>query len=147
MGDRVLELSQSSATVEEAAHAIGCKPVQIAKTMSFLVDDSPILIVMAGDAKTDNKKYKETFHQKAKMIPADRVEAMTGHVPGGVCPFVVKPDVTVYLDRSLKRMERVYPAAGSGHSAVDLSLEELERYSDYSDWVDVCKGWAPESVL
>lgn len=144
LGDRVLELGASSATVEEAARAIGCRERQIAKTMSFMVSDAPVLIVMAGDAKTDNKKFKETFRQKAKMIPADQVETWVGHAPGGVCPFAVKSSVTVYLDKSLKRMQRVYPAAGSGQSAVDLSLEELERYSDSVGWVDVCKGWTEE---
>ena len=139
MGERVVELTKSSATVEEAADAIGCEAGQIAKTMSFLLNDKPILIVMAGDSKADNKKYKNVFHQKAKMIPGDMVETLIGHTPGGICPFAVKPDVTVYLDISLKRFERVYPAAGSGHSAVDLSLKELENCSGFTDWVDVCK--------
>ena len=139
MGERVMELTKSSATVEEAADAIGCEAEQIAKTMSFLLNDKPILIVMAGDSKADNKKYKNVFHQKAKMIPGDMVEALIGHTPGGVCPFAVNPDVTVYLDVSLKRFERVYPAAGSGHSAVDLSLKELETCSGFTDWVDVCR--------
>ena len=139
MGERVMELTKSSATVEEAADAIGCEAGQIAKTMSFLLNDKPILIVMAGDSKADNKKYKNVFHQKAKMIPGDMVEALIGHTPGGVCPFAVNPDVTVYLDVSLKRFERVYPAAGSSHSAVDLSLKELETCSGFTDWVDVCR--------
>lgn len=139
MADRVMNLEQSSATVEEAAKAIGCEPCQIAKTMSFLTDNATILIVMAGDTKIDNKKYKAQFHQKAKMIPWDEVEEKTGHMPGGVCPFVVKEGVSVYLDKSLKRFERVYPAAGSGHSAVDLTVEELEKYSGYQQWIDVGK--------
>lgn len=139
MADRVMNLEQSSATVEEAAEAIGCEPCQIAKTMSFLTDNSTILIVLAGDTKIDNKKYKAQFHQKAKMIPWDEVEEKTGHMPGGVCPFVVKEGVSVYLDKSLKRFERVYPAAGSGHSAVDLTVEELEKYSGYQQWIDVGK--------
>ena len=141
MGQRVMELSKSSATVEEAAEAIGCQPKQIAKTMSFIVDDKPILIVVAGDAKIDNKKYKAEFHQKAKMIPMDSVESLVGHAPGGVCPFALQPGVTVYLDVSLKRFDKVYPAAGSGHSAVNLSLEELMCHSSYDKWVDVCKDW------
>lgn len=139
MADRVMNLEQSSATVEEAAKAIGCEPCQIAKTMSFLTDNATILIVLAGDTKIDNKKYKAQFHQKAKMIPWDEVEEKTGHMPGGVCPFVVKEGVTVYLDKSLKRFERVYPAAGSGHSAVDLTVEELEKYSGCKQWIDVGK--------
>ena len=107
--------------------------------MSFLVNDKPILIVTAGDTKVDNKKFKGGFHQKAKMIPWDQVEGYIGHAPGGVCPFAVNPDVAVYLDLSLKRFQRVYPAAGNGHSAVDLSPEELAKYSKVVDWIDVCK--------
>ena len=134
MESRVMEFQQSSATVEEAAAAIGCEPRQIAKTMSFYVDDAPILIVLAGD-----KKYKAKFQQKAKMIPRAQVETATGHQPGGVCPFATGQRVTVYLDVSLKRMERVFPAAGSGQSAVDLTVEELERYSGFMEWIDVGK--------
>ena len=141
IGERVIHTEKSSATVEEAAAAIGCEPKQIAKTLSFFVGEQPILIVAAGDAKVDNKKYKERFQAKAKMIPRELVEESIGHAPGGVCPFVIKKGVPVYLDESLKRFERVYPAAGSGHSAVDLSLEELEKYSKCSGWVDVCKDW------
>lgn len=139
MESRVMEFQQSSATVEEAVAAIGCEPRQIAKTMSFYVDDAPILIVLAGDTKIDNKKYKAKFQQKAKMIPRAQVETATGHQPGGVCPFATGQRVTVYLDVSLKRMERVFPAAGSGQSAVDLTVEELERYSGYMEWIDVGK--------
>ncbi|WP_287449218.1 YbaK/EbsC family protein [Sellimonas sp.] len=145
MEQRIMELAQSSATVEEAASAIGCRPCQIAKTLSFLAAENPILIVTAGDAKVDNKKYKNIFHEKAKMIPADQVETYIGHAPGGVCPFAVHPGVTVYLDQSLRRFEKVYPAAGNGHSAVSLSLEELETYSCSSGWIDVCRGWCLES--
>lgn len=144
LGERVKNLTQSSATVEEAAAALGCEPKQIAKTMSFLLDEKPILIITAGDAKIDNKKYKAEFHQKAKMIPRESVEESIGHAPGGVCPFVVKPEVTAYLDVSLKRFEIVYPAAGSDHSAVELSLPELEQYSNSTGWIDVCKGWETE---
>lgn len=141
LGQRVIALEKSSATVEEAAEAIGCEPKQIAKTMSFFVEDKPVLIVTAGDARIDNKKFKDTFHQKAKMIPGDQVEDSVGYAPGGVCPFVLKPGVKVYLDISLKRFERVYPAGGSGHSAVDLTIEELMEHSGFSGWVDTCKGW------
>lgn len=139
LGDRVMEFTQSSATVEEAAKAVGCEPKQIAKTLSFLVDEHPILIVAAGDRKVDNKKYKNFFHQKAKMIPGDQVETLVGHAPGGVCPFMANPDVTTYLDVSLQRFETVYPAAGSANSAVKLSMEELETYSHSQEWIDVCK--------
>lgn len=144
LGQRIIALQKSSATVEEAAEAVGCHPKQIAKTMSFFVADKPILIVTAGDAKIDNRKYKETFHQKAKMIPSDQVESCVGHAPGGVCPFATKPEVTVFLDVSLKRFEKVYPGGGNEHSAVNLSLEELMKYSNFSGWVDTCKGWLSE---
>ena len=141
LGQRVIALEKSSATVEEAAEAIGCEPKQIAKTMSFFLNDRPILIVTAGDAKLDNKKYKNMFHQKAKMIPSEQVEKYVGHAPGGVCPFAVNSDVSIWLDVSLKRFNRVYPAGGNGHSAVNLSLQELAEYSNCIGWVDVCKDW------
>lgn len=137
--EKVLELENSSATVELAAKAIGCEPAHIAKTMSFFLGDEAILIVTAGDVKIDNKKYKEQFHQKAKMIPGDMVESCIGHAPGGVCPFAVKENVSVYLDISLKRFDIVYPAAGSGNSAVKLTIPELEQYARTTQWIDVCK--------
>lgn len=137
--DRVKVLAQSSATVEAAAIAVGCEPARIAKTMSFLVGDEAILIVAAGDVKIDNKKYKEFFHQKAKMIPFDEVEQYVGHAPGGVCPFVLPEGVKIFLDVSLRRFEIVYPAAGTGNSAVELSVDELAKYSKMSEWIDVCK--------
>lgn len=137
--DRVKVLSQSSATVEAAAVAVGCEPARIAKTMSFFVGNEAILIVVAGDVKIDNKKYKDFFHQKAKMIPFDEVEKYVGHAPGGVCPFVIPEGVKVYLDVSLKRFEIVYPAAGTGNSAVELSVDELAKYSKMLEWIDVCK--------
>lgn len=137
--DRVKVLSQSSATVEAAAVAVGCEPARIAKTMSFFVGNEAILIVVAGDVKIDNKKYKEFFHQKAKMIPFDEVEKYVGHAPGGVCPFVIPEGVKVYLDVSLKRFEIVYPAAGTGNSPVELSVDELAKYSKMLEWIDVCK--------
>lgn len=139
LGQRVKELSQSSATVEQAAKALGCEPERIAKTMSFLLGNKPILVITAGDAKIDNKKYKTIFHQKAKMIPAELAESYIGHAPGGICPFVVKPGVSAYMDVSLKRFDVVYPAAGSDHSAVELSLAELEKLSASEGWIDVCK--------
>ena len=144
MIDRVKEFDESSATVELAAKAIGCEPELIAKTMSFQLGDEAILIVTAGDAKVDNRKYKDHFHKKAKFIPAESLESMIGFPPGGVCPFAVKDDIRIFLDESLKRFDIVYPAAGSGNSAVKLSLEELEKYSNSEAWVDVCKGWQIE---
>ena len=139
MGDRVKDLAESSATVELAASALGCQPKQIAKTLSFLVNDEPILIVMAGDVKIDNAKYKAQFQQKAKMIPAPLVEEAIGHDIGGVCPFAIKPGVCVYLDTSLKANPIVYPAAGNGNSAVELSISELERCTDYAQWITIGK--------
>ena len=139
--ERVKVFDQSSATVELAALAVGCEPAHIAKTMSFLQGDKAILIVTAGDARIENKKYKALFHQKAKMIPWDDVENYIGHAPGGVCPFEIKEGVDTYLDVSLKRFETVYPAAGSDNSAVALSIEELEKHSHYKDWIDICKDW------
>lgn len=138
-GDKVLWLEHSSATVELAAEAVGCEPARIAKTLSFLVEDRPILILTAGDVKVDNKKYKELFHTKAKMIPGDLVEELVGHAPGGVCPFVIKDGIDVYLDASLKRFDIVYPAAGSGNSAVRLTIPELEHFSAFKEWIDICK--------
>ncbi|GAA0794331.1 YbaK/EbsC family protein [Faecalicatena orotica] len=141
LADRILEPEASSATVEEAARAVGCEPARIAKTMSFITADGPVLIVLAGDARTDNKKYKAAFGEKAKMIRPDEVEDLIGHAPGGVCPFAVKAGVTVYLDESLKRFETVYPAAGSSNSAIELTLPELEEYSHAAKWIDVGKDW------
>lgn len=137
--DRVIVPEQSSATVEEAAAALGTEPGRIAKTLSFLVDGKPVLILFAGDARVDNKKFKQLFHTKARMIPGDQVEEYVGHAPGGVCPFAVKDGVRVFLDDSLKQYDIVYPAAGSGHSAVRLNLAELEQYSKSCGWIDVAK--------
>ena len=141
MEDRVLEFAVSSATVELAAQAAGCEPCRIAKSLSFLVDDKAILVVCAGDAKVDNAKYKVRFGTKAKMLTPDQVEVMIGHAVGGVCPFGINDGVTVYLDESLKRFETVFPACGRSNSAIELTLEELEKYSGFAAWVDVCKGW------
>lgn len=137
--DRIQELQESSATVELAAKALGVEPARIAKTLSFQVGDDPILIVTAGDAKIHNAKYKATFHQKAKMLTPQQVLDFIGHPVGGVCPFGTKDGVRVYLDRSLERFETVFPACGSGNSAIELTLPELERYSQALAWVDVCK--------
>ncbi|MBS6646211.1 MAG: YbaK/EbsC family protein [Clostridiaceae bacterium] len=139
---KVIELEESSATVELAAHALHCEPARIAKTLSFHVDDRVILVVTAGDAKIDNKKYKDEFGQKAKMLSYEEAEPLTGHAVGGVCPFAVNEGVEVYLDTSMKRFDVVYPAAGSGNSAIGLTIPELETYSRCKKWVDVCKGWS-----
>lgn len=142
MQDRVRELQDSSATVELAAEALGCAPERIAKTMSFLVQDKPILIVTAGDVKIDNAKYKGFFGQKAKMLTFDEVETLIGHGVGGVCPFAVNQGVRVFLDCSLKRFETVFPACGSANSAIELTIAELEQYSGYVEWVDLCRAKA-----
>ncbi|WP_026888001.1 YbaK/EbsC family protein [Clostridium beijerinckii] len=139
--NKVIELEQSSATVELAAEAIGCEQERIAKTLSFLVGDKGILVVVAGDARIDNRKYREEFHEKAKMISSEEVEKIIGHAPGGVCPFGINENIEVYLDISMKRFSTVYPAAGSGNSAIQLDIAELEKYSNSKKWVDVCKGW------
>lgn len=139
--DRIKLFEVSSATVELAALAVGCEPARIAKTLSFMVDGAPILILAAGDAKIDNSKYKGQFHTKAAMLPFDDVENLVGHGVGGVCPFGVNEGIKVYLDVSLQRFEIVYPAAGTAASAVELNLEELERASNSLGWIDVCKAW------
>ncbi len=141
MQERVLEFPVSSATVELAAEALRCEPCRIAKTLSFLVEDAPVLIVTAGDAKIDNPKYKAQFSTKAKMLTPEQAATMVGHAVGGVCPFAVNPGVKVYLDVSLRRFETVFPACGSSNSAIELTIPELEQYSGYLQWVDVCKGW------
>lgn len=139
LAERVIEFERSSATVAEAAVAAGCTEGEIAKTLSFLVEDKPILIVVAGDCKIDNAKYKKEFSAKAKMIPFEMVEELIGHQVGGVCPFGIKEGVTVYLDESLKRFEMVYPACGSSNSAIRLTLSELAEASGFQKWIDVCK--------
>lgn len=145
MEDRILEFDVSSATVELAAQAVGCVPERIAKTLSFMLPEGPILIVAAGDAKIDNRKFKDQFHTKAKMLTPDEVVELVGHAIGGVCPFGINEGVTVYLDESLKRFETVFPACGSSNSAIELTIPDLEKYSGYSAWIDVCKGWGEEA--
>lgn len=140
LGHRITVLKTSSATVDKAAEAIGCEAKQIAKTLSFLVDKEPILVVAAGNVKMDNKKFKKRFGTRPKMIPGDLVEEKVGHGVGGVCPFVLKPEVKVYLDISLKQNEIVYPAAGSENSLIELSIEELEEHCSFQEWVDVSKS-------
>lgn len=137
--DRIQEFEVSSATVELAAKALGCEPEKIAKSMSFSVDGKPIIIVCAGDTKIANPKYKAQFNTKAKMLSFEEVEEKIGHAVGGVCPFAINDGVTVYLDISLKRFDKVYPACGSSNSAIGLTIEELEKYSNFKEWIDVCK--------
>ena len=145
--DRIREFSVSSATVELAAVAVGVESARIAKSLSFKVDEQPVIIVAAGDTKVDNSRYKACFHTKAKMLTHEEAHTLIGHDVGGVCPFALPEGVKVYLDESLRRFETVFPAAGSANSAIELTCEELERYSsNFTAWVDVCKGWRPEEV-
>ncbi len=137
--DRIIVTEHSSATVAEAAEAIGCEEAMIAKTLSFLQEEKPVLILADGTARIDNRKYKDRFGCKARMIPADLVEPLVGHSIGGVCPFGINEGVSVYLDESLKRHEIVYPAVGNDHSGVKLTIPELENCSGTLGWVDVCK--------
>lgn len=139
MDNRILEFDVSSATVELAAAALGCEGKRIAKSLSFLVEDKAVIIVAAGDAKIDNPKFKAEFHTKAKMLSCQQVDTLIGHSVGGVCPFAVNDGVRVFLDSSLKRFETVFPACGSSNSAIELTIEELEKFSGFEKWVDVCK--------
>ena len=139
ISERIQEFDASSATVSLAAQALNCEESRIAKTLSFHLGDKVILIVVAGDAKIDNAKYKARFGAKAKMLSFDEAEPLIGHAVGGVCPFAVNAGVETYLDVSLKRFQTVFPACGSSNSAIELTIKELEKYSQYTDWVDVCK--------
>ena len=139
MQDRIQEFDVSSATVELAAQALNVEGARIAKTLSYLVDGGAVLVVAAGDIRVDNRKFKDAFHTKAKMLTADQAAEMIGHAVGGVCPFGVNEGVKVYLDKSLQRFETVYPAAGSSNSAIELTIPELEELSGYTAWVDVAK--------
>lgn len=141
MENRIREFSVSSATVELAAQALGCEPCRIAKTLSFYAEDGCILVAAAGDAKVDNAKFKRQFGIKAKMLSPVEVEELAGHAVGGVCPFAVKETAKVYLDLSLKRFNTVFPACGSSNSAIELTPKEMETYTNFLGWVDVCKGW------
>lgn len=138
--DRIIEFDTSSATVELAVAALHCQPERIAKSLSFMLRDKIVIVVTAGDVKVDNKKFKEFFGTKAKMVDKDRVEELIGHKVGGVCPFGIKDNVDVYLDESLKRFETVFPACGSSNSAIEVTLDELEKYSKYKEWIDVTKN-------
>lgn len=142
MEERVLEFTVSSATVELAAQALNCEPCRIAKTLSFNVNGTPVLVVAAGDARIDNPKFKAQFAVKAKMLSPDDAVTLIGHAVGGVCPFAVNDGVQIYLDASLKRFETVFPACGSSNSAIELTIPELEEHSHCLGWVDVCKDWA-----
>ena len=145
MDERIMEFEVSSATVELAAVAVGAEPDRIGKTLSFLLkDDTPVLILVSGEAKVSNPKFKAFFGEKARMIPAERVGDLIGHEVGGVCPFGINDGVTVYLDTSLQKHETIYPAAGSDNSAIELTIKELEQYSGYKEWIDVCKDLDPE---
>lgn len=145
MDDRIIELATSSATVNLAAESLGCEPERIAKTLAFTINDEIILIVMAGDAKIDNAKYKAFFNSKAKMIDINQVDELVGHPVGGVCPFAVNDGIKIYLDNSLKRFETVFPACGSTNSAIELTLKELEEYSNSEKWLDVTKNYNEEA--
>lgn len=139
IADRIQEFEVSSATVALAAQALHCDENRIAKTLSFHLEERVVLVVTAGDAKIDNAKYKAFFGKKAKMLSFDEAEELIGHAVGGVCPFAINPGVDVYLDVSLKRFQTVFPACGSSNSAIELTLDELEEYSGFVDWIDVCK--------
>ena len=137
MDSKIKEFDVSSATVEEAAKALNIEGKRIAKTLSFRTKDNILLIVLAGDAKISNSKYKAFFHEKAHMLSFEEVNDLIGHPVGGVCPFAIKDGVKVYLDESLKRFNTVFPACGSANSAIELTIEELEKYSNYTSWIDI----------
>ena len=136
--------SETIDTVEHAAQQIGCSEAEIAKTLSFMVDDKPVIVVMAGDGRVNSSKFKGQFHTKPHMVPRDIVNDVIGHEPGGVCPFAVKEGIPVWLDVSMKRFEVVHPAAGDEFTSVALTLDELEAASNAQGWCDVCKGWEEE---
>ena len=140
LAERIHLTEESSATVELAALAVGVGPGRIAKTLSFMIDGRPALILAEGTARIDNRKFKDTFHTKAKMIPSDQVEDLVGHAPGGVCPFGINDGIPVYLDDSLKKCKTVFPAAGTGNSDIELTIPELEECSEMTGWVDVCRA-------
>ena len=141
IADRILEFNVSSATVDLAAAALGCEPSRIAKSLTFVGAQNPIMIVCAGDARIDNSKFKSQFGLKAKMLSFEEAESLIGHAVGGVCPFAINDGVQVFLDESLKRFDFVFPACGSSNSAIKLTIPELEKYSNFNAWIDVCKDW------
>ena len=140
LAERIHLTEESSATVELAALAVGVEPGRIAKTLSFMIDGKPALILTEGTARIDNRQFKDNFHTKAKMIPSDQVEELVGHAPGGVCPFGINDGIPVYLDDSLKKYETVFPAAGTGNSDIELTIPELAECSEMTGWVDVCRA-------
>lgn len=139
--DKITVHGDTIDTVEHAAQQIGCSEAEIAKTLSFLVDEAPVIVVMAGDGRVNSSKFKAVFHTKPHMIPRDQVNELIGHEPGGVCPFGVNAGVPVWLDVSMKRFAVVHPAGGDEYTSVALTIEELERALDFAGWCDVCKGW------
>ncbi len=139
--DRITEHSETIDTVEHAAMQIGCSEAEIAKTLSFIVNEKPVVVVMAGDGRVNSSKFKALFHTKPSMVPRDRVEELIGFAPGGVCPFGVEKSIPVWLDISMKRFDYINPAAGNEYTSVKLTPEELEKASDAVGWCDVCKGW------
>lgn len=140
MENRIIEFSTSSATVALAAVAVGCEEARICKTLSFMGKEGPLLILTAGDVKIDNHKYKEKFGVKAKMLTVEQAETLIGHAVGGICPFGINAGITVYLDVSMQRFATMFPACGSSNSAIELTIEELEKYSGFDSWIDVCKA-------
>ncbi|TCJ03139.1 YbaK/EbsC family protein [Cytobacillus praedii] len=142
----IMVFETSSATVELAAEAIGVAPARIAKTLSFRGEDKAILVVAAGDAKVDNKKFRQAFQMKARMLSADEVVEQTGHVIGGVCPFGLANNLDVYLDVSMKRFDTLFPACGSTNSAIELTCDEIFEFSTAKEWVDVCKDWEEDTA-
>ena len=143
--DRITEHTETIDTVEHAALQIGCSEAEIAKTLSFIVDEKPVIVVMAGDGRVNSSKFKAQFHTKPSMVPRDQAEEMIGFAPGGVCPFGVREDIPVWLDVSMKRFEYIHPAGGNEFVSVKLTPEELEKASDAVGWCDVCKGWESEN--
>ena len=139
--DRITEHTETIDTVEHAAQQIGCSEAEIAKTLSFLVEDQPVVVVMAGDGRVNSSKFKAQFHTKPHMVPRDRVEELIGFAPGGVCPFGVPEGIPIWLDVSMKRFEYVHPAGGNEFLSVKLTPDELEKASEATGWGDVCKGW------
>ena len=144
--DRITEHKETIDTVEHAAMQIGCSEAEIAKTLSFIVDEKPVVVVMAGDGRVNSSKFKALFHTKPRMVPREQVEELIGFLPGGVCPFGVDRSIPVWLDVSMKRFQYVHPAGGSEYISVKLTPEELEQASDAVGWCDVCKGWEEENV-
>lgn len=143
-GDRLTEHNETIDTVEHAAQQIGCSEAEIAKTLSFIVEDKPVIVVMAGDGRVNSSKFKVQFHSKPHMIPREQVEELTGFPPGGVCPYGIPEGIPIWLDISMKRFEYVHPAGGNEWTSVKVTPDELEKISAAIGWCDVCKGWEEE---